>query len=207
MTGGMSMLLLSLGWIFENRIVELWTGAYVFGLIAATIVADENRVLRRALIPKLFIECDPQDVRCKVAATHLGHPCNYLRMIVTNKSATALDHGRAYLEGIEKNGQVLMAHDSRRLTFAPGHEPDACDKVLEEDVDKMLDVLMVDSRNFVFVCTPTRELIRLHGGGLVFAAHGEYFLRIVVVARGTSPKRVNLRFTWTGNWQTAELAY
>jgi len=171
----------------------------------AKLIAEVESLARR-LAPQFSITCTPEIGRCRIDHTYNGKRAIYLRAVATNRSEAPLHECTAYLTSIQKDGVNLMAHESRRLPFAPGHEADAHSKVLPPNTPIALDVLVMTVQTTVLVATQEPYIFeRRQDKTPVFAEAGIYILSIVVSAESGGAREEKLAFEWTRDWETSTL--
>jgi hypothetical protein len=160
--------------------------------------------LQDQLTPRLNAECCPDIPGCSQPAAG----ANFLRVAVTSQGVAAVQNCRGRLTQIFRLGepQPRWSGDLSILTFAPGDAPDAIAKTIHEGVTEYLDVLLITYNNQIGVATPNRQWQHLPTLTAIFAQTGTYLLSINISGEGSRTVPVELRFSWTGNWQTSQLA-
>jgi hypothetical protein len=160
--------------------------------------------------PALFaVECGPDVPGSERPAPWAngpeGLPVKFLRVVVHVAGRESVPNCTGYLTEIRKNHEIKWEGDNARLTFAPGEAPDALSKTIRENIPEFLDVLIVTSKNEIFVGTQGRGwpyLPRLHD---IFAEPGDYLLSVSITGDGMPTAAPPLTFTWTQNWETSRL--
>jgi len=138
-------------------------------------------------------------------------PVNFFRIVVnaTNESQLVRDC-TGFITRIEKDRKTKWGGNNAQVTFAQGEESDALSKTIRYPVAEYLDVLAVTSRNQVFPGTKPTIGLRLWpfvpAMDEIFSEPGDYALKVVITGDGVVPPiTALLKFSWTGDWETAAL--
>ena len=189
---------------------RLLFGVLAYAALAVMAISDRVRVsklqneLDYQLTPRLNTECHPDIPGCSQPAPW----ANFFRIAVTTEGIAAVENCRGRLTRISRLGeaQPRWSGDLAILTFAPGETPDATAKTIHEGVIEYLDVLFTTHNNEIGVATPNRQWPYVPNLTAIFDQPGIYLLTTNISGEGSRTVSVDLRFTWTGNWQTSQLA-
>jgi hypothetical protein len=128
-------------------------------------------------------------------------PGRYLHAEITvSQSVSAC---KAYLREIRGGNRGWKGQE--QLTFEPSEAPDSLSKALFEKIKYNLDVLLLVSTGDIIVCNHSHMWPRLPRLFDLFAVHGPYDLIIDIGGENAAGETFELRFDWTGNWQTSFL--
>jgi hypothetical protein len=188
-------------------------GLFLFGVAALTYI-HKGREIKAAIVgkhsqPQFKVACGP-DVRgserpARWANGPEGLPVKFLRVAVQVDGKESVINCTGYLTEIRKNHARKWEGDNARLTFAPGEDADALSKTIRDKVPEFLDVLIVTSRNEIFLGTKGRGwpyVPRIHE---IFSEPGDYLLSVFITGEGVPTATPQLTFTWTQNWETSQL--
>ena len=154
----------------------------------------------------------PALIRFLITADHTCHsenqwasgPVRFLHAKVS------IDHGSvltsAYLTKIAKGNEVKWEHGPEQLSFSDHTPGDPLPRMLYHEFSYHLDVLVIDCKtNEIQVCNDRRDWRRRPRMHEIFAEKVDYILTIGLAGDGAESTTVELRFSWTGNWQTSFL--
>ncbi|SRR5258706_1693249 len=206
-TGGIVAAIITVYSAFGGNVsrVIIWTLIAV-AFLAASFRAwrtKNNRVgeLEEKIRPKIKLFCEERPVATRFGD---GKRVNYFRLVVTADCLQAISGCTGFLINIKKDQLMEMAHESIQLTFSPGSQSDALSKTIHPDVPAYLDILAITEKNEILICAAGFS-VPFSIKDRIFGETGAYILTTVVSGNGISPERRELRFNWTGDFNTASL--
>lgn len=200
---------ISYAWAFAPIIIWL--------LIAYIRRRNEALRLNAARAPKLRCSFDLNDPGCRRANTIVSYQivpsmqpvqmkCNWLRLRVDSDSTENVTECRGRLIHIKRGGEWVLSGENPILPFAQAEQPDATNKVIHPGIPEFLDLIFVTELNQVSL-TPHR----LVGSTSIdwrnlFSQHGEYEIRVAVVAAQGIPSVIDVLFHWAGEFSEARFS-
>jgi len=157
--------------------------------------------------PKLDIRCSPGLPGCIPKNLGVNFVNKFFRVEIESVCDTDVVDCEAKLIKIERDGQVIWGPDVAVLTFAPWNPPHECEekKTIRNGDTVHLDILYVQGNGEIRMGTRDRQwklMPRIHE---IFSSHGDYILTVRITGTPLRTETILLNFTWTGNWNTAQM--
>lgn len=168
----------------------------------------------RALFePKLTVRCGSQIPGSKVVEDNGVDFNQVFRAEVTAFGFNPIQNCQGTLLRVERNGEELWATNPAPLTFSRADKPDSVCKKIDLSGPQYLEVVGIIKRENGFrnwencvrlaINTHQRELSPSFQSK--FSQFGDYLIVIAVSGHSTVPIGAELRFVWTGEYDTSSL--
>jgi hypothetical protein len=199
---------------FLIGLVPLLAGAGVFlvrwiysSYAVFKIERDKRIALEGRLAPCLSVSTDTARSIAHAWWDRGTRMMTFFRVIVSSLSSSNIEDATGYLVSIEKDSKMMWDSEDVPLTFARGEDPDTLCKRIEAGGKYPLDVVVVrNDDNRLFLGTLNRTWPCFKSLEEIFSEKGDYIINLRIAAKDCSPVHAKVKFKWTGNVNTCEIA-
>src|SRR3990167_6896572 len=126
--------------------------------------------------------------------------CRWLRVVVETKNDAPVTDCMGELIAITRVGHPPFLFNNQRLTFSPN----LSSRTIHPKFPEFLEIIRIGhDQNDIQIGTPNRQWDH-QPTAEIFSTHSDYFITVAIKSENKSD-RLELQFTWTGDWQNSKL--